>query len=377
MAASSKVVVVFTAAHQRGGVERVAWDLMHHLADGGHEVTFVGQELAPGADSRIEHLVIVPRRRLPAPLSFRRAASAQLGRLGKADIISLGVNCPPGDIYLVGSVHRSFLRSARTVPLAGHDVPAGVRYLMPRHQVLLGLERSYFRSPRPRAILCCSQREADDVAEFYGVDPALLHVVPNGFDPHVFHPQPASARAATRVTMGAADQDVVLLLMANELHRKGFGPLIEAVARVDDPRLRVSVVGRADLGPYSGELARLGLSERVKWHGPTADAAAWYAGADVLVLPTQYEPFGLVIVEALATGLPVITTELAGAAVAVAPGANGLLQSDPYNADELAGLIRQALDTNTRTRWASAAPGSVDRFRQDVVFRQAASYLSP
>lgn len=86
-----------------------------------------------------------------------------------------------------------------------------------------------------------------------------------------------------------------------------------------------------------------------------------YAGADILVLPTQYEPFGLVIVEALATGLPVITTELAGAAVAVEPGANGLLQSDPYNADKLAGLVRQALNTDTRARLAAAAPGSVAR----------------
>jgi len=336
----------------------------------------VGRDLAPGADPRIEHVTVLPARGLPAPLGFLRAASARLATLAPADVISLGVNCPPGDVYLVGSVHRSFLRSARTVPLSGRDVPAGVRYLMPRHQVLLGLERSYFRSPRPRAILCCSQREANDVAALYGVDAALLHVVPNGFDPTVFIPQPPAIRASTRLRMRAAADDVVLLLMANELHRKGFGPLIGAVAQVDDPRLRVSVVGRADLGPYAGELARLGLSDRVSWHGPTSDAPAWYAGADVLVLPTQYEPFGLVIVEALATGLPVIATRLAGASIAVRSGVNGLLQEDPHDVQELAGLLRTALDAKVRARWASASTETVDRFRQDIVFKQITAHLT-
>ena len=375
MSTRPKVVVVFPAAHGRGGVERVAWDLLHYLAGQDREVAFLGQELAPGADPRIEHLAVIPAARLPAPVAFRRAAAARLAALGPVRTISLGVNCPPGDVYLVGSVHRSFLRSAKTVPIAGRDVPAGVRYVMPRHQVLLGLERSYFRSSRPRAILCCSQREADDLASLYGTDQSLLHVVPNGFDPAVFHPRPTAVRAATRLAMGAADDDVVLLLMANELHRKGFGPLIEAVEKVTDPRLRVCVVGRADIGPYRGQLARLGLTDRVTWHGPTSDAASWYAGADALVLPTQYEPFGLVIVEALATGLPVITTRLAGAAAAVQPGITGLLQSDPFDVDELAGLLRQALDTDTRTRWAAAASVSVVPFRQDRVFSQVEDFL--
>ena len=338
-------------------------------------MAFVGNELAVGVDPRIRASVVTSDRRLPAPVGFRLAAARTLSKLAALNTISLGANCPPGDVYLVQSVHRAFLRSARTVPVAGYQVPAAVRYLMPRHQVLLGLERSYFRSSHPRAVLCCSQREADDVQALYGTDPARLHVIPNGFDPKVFHPQPSGVRAVTRTQMGAAQDDIVLLLMANELHRKGFGPLIEAVACVADPRLRISVVGRAGLGPYLDDLERLGLSDRVAWHGPTSDAASWYAGADVLVLPTQYEPFGLVIVEALATGLPVITTRLAGAASAVLPGVNGLLQTDPYDVHELAGLLREALDDRVRTRWAAAAPASVERFQQAIVFGQVAGHL--
>ena len=247
---------------------------------------------------------------------------------------------------------------------------------MPRHQVLLGLEQVYFRSKHPRAVLCCSSREASDLTALYGVAADKLHVVPNGYDPAVFHPERAADRAATRQQMGAADSDVVLLLMANELHRKGFGPLIRAVAAVGDQRLRVDVVGRADIASYAGEIAALGLTDRVRWHGPTGDAAAWYAASDVLTLPTQYEPFGLVIVEALATGLPVITTRLAGAADAVQPGVNGLLQDDPYDVDELAGLLQRASDDATRAQWTSTAASSVVRFSHENVFHQVVEYLT-
>lgn len=375
MVAPPDVAVVFPSAHQRGGVERVAWDLLHFLVRDGRTVAFVGHDLAAGADPRIRVVRVPGSPLLPAPVAFRRAATRVLSELDPCNTVSLGANCPPGDVLLVGSVHRSWLRAARTVPLLGRDVTAKIRYAMPRHLVLLGLERAYFRDDRPRAVVCCSRREADDLAELYAVSRDRLLVVPNGYDAEVFAPQPAARRAETRARMGVQDDAVVLLLMANELHRKGFGTMLAAVALLDDPRVQVAVVGRADIDGYLPEVRRLGLSGRVRWFGPTSDAASWYAGADVLVLPSQYEPFGLVIIEALATGLPVITTALAGAADAIVPGVNGLLQDEPFDVAELAQLLAVAGDDATRARWAAAAPATVTRFRQDVVFAELAELL--
>lgn len=369
------MAVVFPQAHQRGGVERIAWDLCHHLLRRGRSVAFVGESVADGLDPAVHVERVSPSPRLPAPLAFRGAAARALATLRPRNTITLGANCPPGDICMVQSVHRSWLRSARTVPVAGREVPAAVRYLMPRHQVLLGLEQAYFRSQRPRAVLCCSSREAEDLERLYGVSPARLHVVPNGFDPSVFHVGRRADRDAVRRTMAVADGDVVLLLMANELHRKGFGPLLRALALLGDTRVHVAVVGKADITPYGAEIARLGLGDRVAWHGPTDDAAAWYAASDLLVLPTQYEPFGLVIVEALATGLPVLTTRLAGAADAVVPDVNGLLQDDPHDAEELARLLARALAPSVLPSWAAAASESVARFSQHTVFQQVEAHL--
>ena len=364
--AAPDVAVVFPEAHQRGGVERIAWDLMHHLLRTGRRVAFVGRAVEPGADPALEQVLVVGR----GNYGFRRAAAQSLRDLKPRDTISLGANCPPGDLCMVQSVHRAWLRSARTVPVAGRQMPAAFRYALPRHQSLLALEALYFRSRRPREFLCCSAREASDLGALYGVAADRLAVVPNGFDPAVFQPQPAEVRQRVRAAAGLPEQARVLLLMANELHRKGFAQLLAAAAALDDPSVHVAVVGRADLSPYAGEIARLGLEQRVRWHGSTGEAAAWYAAADLLVLPTQYEPFGLVIVEALACGLPVLTTRLAGASVAIKPGFNGLLQDDAYSVPELTALLRKALAPGTLAGWAAASPTSVEDFRADRVFAQ-------
>ena len=370
-AASPDVALVFPAAGQTGGVERIVWDYAHHLLKGGRRVAFVGEQLAPGHDPGLQHVRVVPARGLPAAAAFRRGAAAALVDLRPGVQVSAGAECPPGDVGLVQSVLRSWLQSARTVPVRGREVPARVRYLMPRHQVGLALERQYFSNTRTQVFACTSQREVDDLQRLYGVARDRLTVVPNGFDPAVFAPrsQPDDRRAS-RHALSIGQDEIVLLFLANELHRKGFGPLLHAVSLAADLRLRIDVVGKADPSSYGATINALGLQGRVHWHGPTDDAARFYALADVLVLPTQYEPFGLVIVEALATGLPVITTRLAGASDAVEPGRNGLLQEDPYDAAELAGLLREASAPGVRAEWARRAPESVRRFRHDQVFAQ-------
>jgi UDP-glucose:(heptosyl)LPS alpha-1,3-glucosyltransferase len=249
------------------------------------------------------------------------------------------------------------------------DVPASARFVMPRHVALLALERRYFSDARLRAVLATSSTTAEELTRIYGVAPGLVAVMPNGFDGDEFDLEVRSTqRAEQRRRLGVED-DVMLLFVANELHRKGFDTLVDAVARVGDRRVRVDLVGRADPRAYRDRIAALGLTDRVVWHGPQRDMAPWYAAADLLVLPTRYEPFGNVVVEALACGLPVITTAVAGASVAVQPGVNGLLHERPDDAGELAGLLRTALVTGQLDQWAGGTSG-IARFEWSVVTQQ-------
>src|ERR1700737_2125596 len=249
-------------------------------------------------------------------------------------------------------------------------VPAEVRFLMPRHRVLLAMESEYFRRSHPRHILCTSHREVEDLHRLYGVDPDLTTVVPNPFDPERFNLERRQRdRIEARFELGIEDGELAFMLIANELHRKGFGQALEALALVDGRRVALHVVGKAGLGPYQALIDRLGLAERVRYHGPSNDVGWQLAAADLMVLPTQYEPFGLVIIEALASGVPVLTTRLAGASEAVSHGRTGLILEDPYNVEELAGLFAVAEQADLDA-WGRDAAASVDAYRRDQVMQR-------
>ena len=357
-------VVVFPEASTRGGVERVALETLLFLAPR-YATTFVGHTLGTnGAETPIRHLIPRP----PAwavgslrPAGFRVSAARFIPSERGHLTISHGVNAPPGDVYHVHSLHRAWLNASRSVKVRNISVPGAVRYLLPRHQVLLALEWDYFCRHRPRRVVAVSQALAEDIHHYYRVPEDVITIIPNGFDPNQCNPERRAAlRAQRRAEAGINDDAVVLLFVANELHRKGLGVLLDAVARVDDERVQVHIVGRTPLDKFMAQTNSLGITGQVRYHGATADVGLFHALADLLVLPTQYETFAIAVLEALASGLPVIVPKgMPGTGERVANDLNGLLLDDPFDVEELALQIGVALDAGRRARWSAAAPSSV------------------
>ena len=360
--------LVFPGCHVRGGVERVVWETMRHLAPH-HPVTVVASEVeADGVDNVTLRRVPAPRRAGPlTPLLWKRAATPHVPS-GAGVVVSYGSNCPVGDVVVVQSVHRAWLELGRPVRYGPVEVPNLMRYALPRHQVILALEAAYFRSRRYRRVVAVSENVAADLRRLYDVPGDRIVVIPNGYAPEQCSPERSAAlRDRSRAEIGLGAGDVAILLVANEWHRKGLRVLLDAVAAISGEPLHVVLVGRMPPDAHAGQIARLGLTARVHYCGATDDVARYYAAADLFVMPTQYEAFGSVVVEALASGVPVITTARAGAAVAVQPGVNGLLQDEPLDAVELAELLRRALEPGTLERWRQAAAGSVSGYEWSAI----------
>jgi UDP-glucose:(heptosyl)LPS alpha-1,3-glucosyltransferase len=371
-----EVAVVFPQVHRSGGIERVCWDLLDFLGPR-HDTVFVGTSAPEGLPRGVGMVPVDgPPDPGPAGMWLRRSRTRSvLASLRPQLTVTMGSVVPPGDVLWVPSVHRAWLEAARTIQMGRIRLPARVRWAMPRHRMLLAMESQYFRHGHPRHILCTSNREVDDLARLYQVDRSLTTVVPNPFDPERFNAERRSRdRPEARRELGIGDHDLALVFIANELHRKGFGPTLEAMALNGDPRMTLHVVGKAGLGPYQATIRRLGLARRVRYHGPTSDVSWPLAAADLMVLPTQYEPFGLVIVEALASGVPVITTRLAGASEAVRPGRTGLILEDPYDVAELAGLLATAGAADLEA-WGREAASSVAPYRRDRVMLEVEGIL--
>jgi UDP-glucose:(heptosyl)LPS alpha-1,3-glucosyltransferase len=178
--------------------------------------------------------------------------------------------------------------------------------------------------------------EAKLVTLFNAVDPVR-------FDPNTKSP----AAVAVRQRFAIGSDTVVALIVAQDFRRKGLRHAIEAVARVDDPRLVLLVVGKPDPRAYRQLATRLGVAGRVIFAGATVDTYGFYRAADFFVLPTWHDPCSLVVLEALAMGLPTITTAQNGASEIIEPGRHGYVLSDPADLAGLARGITQLLDPPT------------------------------
>jgi UDP-glucose:(heptosyl)LPS alpha-1,3-glucosyltransferase len=245
-------------------------------------------------------------------------------------------------VLWVQSVHRAWLEISRR---RRNWMGRFKQKVNPFHPIALALEDRYFGRRNYRKLIALTDQVKSDLMRLYSVPGRDVVVLPNGFSPDEFNLGRALVeRAAVREQLGIRPAEKAVLFVANELERKGFGPLIRALASLKSHRVKLVVVGRASLKPYHAELHRLGLAESVVAVGPTSDVARYYAAADLFALPTQYEAWGLVVVEALASGVPVLTSRLAGAAVAITAGRTGELLDDPDDVDEIKLKLGRMLD---------------------------------
>jgi UDP-glucose:(heptosyl)LPS alpha-1,3-glucosyltransferase len=233
------------------------------------------------------------------------------------------------------------------------------------------LEEHHFARRDYRKIIATTPEVREDLNHYYGVPAEDVVVIPNGFAPTEFNPERRRARRCEmRERLGLDGDQIALLFVANELERKGYGTILDAMRRLGRPDLRLLVVGRPDVNLVRQRAAEFGLSDQVIACGSTADVSAFHAAGDVFVLPTQYEAFCLAILEALGSGLPVVTTRVPGAHDAIIADENGLLIDDPRSGEQLAAALQRLCDGPTRARMTANAAESVREYQWPTVLRR-------
>jgi UDP-glucose:(heptosyl)LPS alpha-1,3-glucosyltransferase len=377
------IALSFPGCFRRGGVERVMLECARFLAGAGHQVDVFANEwdLGPNPDesSRRIRFVHVPMMRRPwflrGPSYFRACTKALSSR--RYDVLNThGCVCPTGGVQWVQSVHRAWLERA-----AAFRRPFSAKWFRQKlnveHRVLLDMEEQHFGKRRYRKIIATTPDVKNDLHRLYGVPLDDVAVVPNGFAPEEFNPaRRAARRDQMRQQLGLAPDHVALLFVGNELDRKGFDTIAGAMALLRRPELRLLAVGRPKAVEVLARAGRFGVADQVVACGPTGDIAAYHAAADLFVLPTQYEAFCLAILEALGSGLPVITSTVPGARDAIVPGVNGSLVESPQSAAELAAAIEPLLDSNRREALTSTVAPSVAHYQWPAVLQRYESLLT-
>jgi UDP-glucose:(heptosyl)LPS alpha-1,3-glucosyltransferase len=340
-----KIALFFPSCNRRGGIERIVLETANFLATRGHDVHLCACHWdAQALDSRITVHPVAPGKG-PSPLpalAYAHRSRKIAGKI-KADVIAaFGVYCPPGAVFWAGSVHRAWIQTSR----GQRNLWGRIRQrLNPFHPVMLAFERYYLGGHRYQKLIAYTQQVKNDFIGYYGASEEDITIIPCGYSAEEFSlARRAELRRPTREKLGYEPQDKVIVFVANELHRKGLGTLLHAMKKSGRPNEKLLVVGRASPAGFVPMIQSLGLRDRVHFTGSSGNVAQFYAAADVFALPTQYEPWGLVIVEALASGIPVLTSRLAGAAIAVKDELTGLLLDQPTDVDETAAKLRRLLD---------------------------------
>lgn len=335
-----------------GGVETSTAGLLGELAQRGHRVeliTWAGQEPVPGVRLRIAHIPRAPS--VLRLIAFAFAAS-RLARDGGADVVQSHERCVRQDVYRAGEgTHRGYLSAM------GRPVPS----LSPYHRVVLALESRIFRLEAAREVVANSRMIKLEIERLYRTPAQRVSVVHNGVDLHRFAPTLRERyHAPTRRALGIPGDAWCILFVGTGFERKGLGPLIEGVARLSAHDVWLVVAGKGSIDAYQATAERQGCASRVAWVGPRRDIECLYGAADVVALPSRYDPFPNVVLEALASGVPVLTSRHAGGAELISPGDNGWVVPDVTDVAIAQGLER--LRSVRREHLTAAARRSAEPF---------------
>ncbi len=342
-----------------GGAERFVARALDALQRERVAVTVIAREWQSSGEGMAAELVRCNPPyfgRLWRDASFARAACRAVSKRG-FDLVQSHERIACCDVFRAGDgVHAQWLDNRRRALGAWGRLGIAVN---PYHAYVCAAERRLFASPRLRAVICNSRMVAGEIHRRFGVPDSRLHVIYNGIDLEEFHPGLRELhRSAQRAQLGIAADAMTYLLVGSGFERKGVPRLLAAFARLRDRRSRLLVVG-ADrrIEALRASAEALGLGERVLFAGPQREVRPWYAAADCFVLPTLYDPFPNAALEALACGLPVITSASCGAAELITEGGNGYV-CDALDVNALADRM-QRIDPAAAAAMGARARSSV------------------
>jgi glycosyltransferase involved in cell wall biosynthesis len=364
--ADLRLCVVSPFVDRRHGTERAIAELLERLArDYGCEIHLYAQSVEdlqlgspdspPAAASAKSGIVVwhkVPSISGPHVTQFLtwmflngflRWWQTAFGGASYDLLLSPGINCLHPDVVIVHALFHRLEELAREEN-AEPGAPAGFFRTLHRrvyYRLLASLERRIYNDPRT-TLAAVSKRTASLLKEYFQRDDVC--VIPNGVNTDQFSTDARLARRAeSRQRRGLREDDFVLLLIGNDWQNKGLLTILEAMAALPDLPLCLLVVGNDTAEPFRACAAKLGVEERCRWQASSPDVLDLYAAADTYVSPSREDSFGLPVAEAMACGLPAITSTCAGIADYIQDGADGFVLPDPRDSQALARLLERLL----------------------------------
>ena len=328
-----------------GGVQRDCLAIAEQLMTRGHEVAFFTRAWDGPPPGAPVHLV--PASGLSnytRDLSFTRGVAA---RLHGFDAV-VGFNRMPGlDIHYAADPCFRFRQAGRW---------GGLYQLAPRYRTYSRLEESVFSPQGLTQILFLTERQRREYVESLKTPAERFHAVPPGISRRF--PQLSDLRdTRRRAAREPGDGEFSLLLVASDFKTKGLDRGIRALAALPPSirnNVRLVAAGSNDHAPYMRLARRLGVHDRLTLMPPQEDIEPLLLAADILIHPSRLDTTGTVILEAVASGLPVLCTGTCGYAEHVTRAQAGVVLPHPFKQDALNAALAQMLHRSLLDKWSES-----------------------
>ena len=361
------IAIVSRYARPGDGQGRANFEIASRAVSVGHSVTLLADQVDPRlVEKGAEWIRIQPRHRgvdLAYGLESIALANRALRALPRRPDIVHGYGWTldgPHDINTAQFVHSAWRRHPVHPSRANRGAYAAYQW---SYSALNAWgERRAFRNAR--RVVAASSTVRRELVEIVGLAPETVDVVLNGVDVEQFHPGDVD-RGRWNLPLGAT-----LALFAGDIRtgRKNLDSVLKALARVPD--LHLAVVGRLAGSPFPALAQSLGVESRVHFLDFRTDIAEIMRACDFFVFPSRYEACALVLLEAMASGLPVVTAETTGGAEVVVDGC-GIRIPDTEDVSALAGAMSAvASDPSKRRAMAAAARQQALAHTWDVIVDQ-------
>ncbi|VAW86917.1 UDP-glucose:(heptosyl) LPS alpha1,3-glucosyltransferase WaaG [hydrothermal vent metagenome] len=294
--------------------------------------------------------------------SFHRGVCKELTHL-HADLVQSHERTACCDIYRAGDgVHKVWLEQRNRI--LGYWEKR-VAQLNLYHRYTLLAERRLFQSARLKAVICNSEMVKQEIIKNFGTHPDKLQVIYSGIDTQRYNSALREQHSENvRQQLGIPTDACVFLFVGSGYQRKGLAITLEAFSSLPDNSHLVVVGKDKQLRRYQSI-----ATQRIHYVGAVDDAKPYYGCADAFVLPTLYDPFANAILEAMACGLPVITSNKCGAVDIIESGKNGFI-CDALDTPSIVQAMQSLLDPATRQRIGQAGQERVQAFTLEAMSQQ-------
>ncbi|MGC8660731.1 MAG: glycosyltransferase family 4 protein, partial [Desulfomonilaceae bacterium] len=354
-----------------GGAESYAVELAETLKRNGWQIHLIGHSWDGSPEEAIFHKIPKLPKLFPPfirILHFALKHKTIVDRLdldvvvGFGNTIEMNVYQSHGGVHLISSLRKIRAERSRFIRF----IKTFLTFITPKSLARSWIESAPFRKNPLPTIIAISDMVRNDICNRYHLAKDQVHLIYNGVNLARFAGVPEEAkREAVRGSLGFS-QEVLFLFMAYDFRKKGVRYLVEAAAKLKETvgsgKFGVVIVG-SNPSPILVRLVReLHLESTVIFNGPTKEPEKFYKACDVFVLPTFYDACSLVVFEAMACGLPAITTADNGAAGILTNGLDGMVLTDPSSVGALADAMIHFLDKNFLEQASKAAVRTVSNY---------------